>query len=90
MIERTPEDIAQFEADMRRIAGQLPTPHIYVNRQERRRIDVYPDYKVRYQFWQAGCTPVPDHWVLYRSAVPNLSDETWFAPPISSGWERLQ
>ena len=96
MIERTPEDIAQFEADMRRIAEARPAhvtpvyPIIYVNREEKRRIDVYPDYKLRYQFWQEGATPVPDHWILYRRDVPNLSDETWFAPPISAGWERIQ
>ena len=83
----TPEDNAQT---VQRIAGQLPTPIIYVNRLERRRIDVYPDYKLRYQFWQEGATPVPDHWILYRRDVPNLSDETWFAPPISAGWERIQ
>ena len=89
-IERTPEDIAQFEADMRRIAGQLPTPIIYVNRKEKRRIDVHPGFKLRYSFWQEGFTPVQDRWVLYRRDVPNLSDEVWFAPPITPGWERIQ
>lgn len=41
-----------------------------------RRIDVYPDRKIRSGFFER------DEWrVLYRSQVPTLTEEEWYGEP---------
>jgi hypothetical protein len=57
-----------------------------------RRIEVYAHCKVRYSgraHARSAMRPgdTSDAWpILYRSDVPNLSDEQWQAPPVEDGW----
>jgi hypothetical protein len=45
-----------------------------------KRIYVYGDRKIRFGFYEEG----RDYWqVLWRTQVPNLTDEEWFRAPTA-------
>lgn len=54
-----------------------------------RAIQITPEYKIR-QFDRGTYGQWDREWILYRRAVPNLSDTEWYGCPSGDGWTRRE